>query len=268
MTCDLSPLRAEVNEIKHLVMFSGGVCSWATAKRIVEKHGKEDVVLLFADTKMEDEDLYRFIDQAAANLGTPLVRIADGRTPWQVMHDERLIANSRLDPCSKILKRQLMDRWRDKYCVPETTTIYVGLDWTEGHRLERLQARVSPWKYEAPMCERPYLSKRDMIRQLEATDILPPRLYALGFPHNNCGGFCVKAGQAQFALLLRTMPERYRFHEEQEEAMRAMVGNHSILSDRTGGTRKPLSLKLFRETIERQETFDRDEWGGCGCAIE
>jgi hypothetical protein len=107
-----------------------------------------------------------------------------------------------------------------------------------------------------------------MLDWLRRDGIEPPRLYAMGFPHNNCGGFCVKAGQAQFALLLRTMPDRYRYHEEQEEAMRVVVGNHSILSDRTGGTRKPLSLKRFREIIERQGAFDRDEWGGCGCAIE
>ena len=44
-------------DIKHLVMFSGGVGSWAAAKRVVERHGTEGVVLLFADTLIEDEDL-------------------------------------------------------------------------------------------------------------------------------------------------------------------------------------------------------------------
>lgn len=55
--------------------------SWAPLKLAAKKHGTEGMVLLFADTKMEDEDLYRFLDQAAANVGAPLVRIADGRNP-------------------------------------------------------------------------------------------------------------------------------------------------------------------------------------------
>ena len=253
---------------KHLVMFSGGVCSWLAAKRVVDRFGTDGVALLFADTRMEDEDLYRFLDEAAVNVGAPLVKIADGRTPWQIMRDERIIANTRIDPCSKILKRNLLDRWRDQHCEPSETTIYVGLDWTEAHRLARLNERAAPWRYEAPMTEPPYLTKRQMLGCLKSEGIDPPRLYGMGFPHNNCGGFCVKAGQAQFALLLLTMPDRYHYHEEQEEQLRGVVGNHSILRDRTGGTNKPLSLKEFRERIERQVAFDGHEWGGCGCAIE
>ena len=53
--------------MKHVVFFSGGACSYCTAKRVIENVGKENVVLLFTDTKIEDEDLYRFIDEAAEN---------------------------------------------------------------------------------------------------------------------------------------------------------------------------------------------------------
>lgn len=207
--------------INHLVMFSGGVCSWATAKRVVERHGKDGVVLLFADTNMEDEDLYRFIDQAAENVGAPLIRIQDGRTPWEVMKDERIIGGGMTgaDPCSKILKRQLLDRWANTNCTAETVS-HVGLDWTEIHRLERMQKRMPERKWSAPMTEAPYMTKLQMIEWLKFEGIEPPRLYSMGFPHNNCGGFCIKAGQAHFALLLRKMPERYAFHEGKEQEMR------------------------------------------------
>ena len=118
------------------------------------------------------------------------------------------------------------------------------------------------------MTDPPYLSKPDMLAWVKRESIQPPRLYDIGFPHNNCGGFCIKAGQAQFALLLRTMPERYAYHEAQEEKMQAMVGDHSIMKDRRGGTSKPLSMRTFRERIEAKEQYDKDEWGGCGCAID
>lgn len=70
----------------YVVMYSGGVGSWAAANRLP---AGSDVTLLFADTGIEDEDTYRFLYESAANVGAPLVEIRDGRTPWQVFHDKR-----------------------------------------------------------------------------------------------------------------------------------------------------------------------------------
>lgn len=256
--------------IKHLVAFSGGVCSWAAAKRAVEKHGVEHTVLLFADTKMEDEDLYRFLDEAAANVGAPLVKIADGRNPWEVFKDERMIGGGMkgADPCSKKLKRQFMDKWFKANCTPETIT-YVGLDWNEQHRLVRLRNAAPERLWEAPMVEPPYLEKRQMREWLEREGICPPRLYGLGFPHNNCGGFCVKAGQAQFALLLKTMPERFAFHEEQERQMQEYLGKeYTVLTETKNGHKYFLPLSELRRRVEQQVPLDMFDWGGCGCAID
>lgn len=254
--------------MKHVVQFSGGVGSWATAKRVAERHGTADMVLLFADVKDEDEDLYRFINEAAANVGVPLTVIADGRTPRQVMRDERFIGNSAMDPCSKILKRKLLDRWHKDNCDPTDTVLYIGIDFTESHRFERYAKRVAPWIAEAPMCEAPYLDKDGIHAWLATYGIAPPRLYAMGFPHNNCGGACIKAGQAQWALLLQKKPDLYLEWEDWEEGMRVDVGDHSILRDRSGGQSKPLTLRNFRLRVDAQQTFDKHEWGGCGCAIE
>lgn len=118
------------------------------------------------------------------------------------------------------------------------------------------------------MTEAPYLGKSQMLAWLKKEGIEPPRLYGLGFPHNNCGGFCIKAGQAHFAHLLKTLPERYAFHEGKEEELRAIVGDYSVLRDRTGGTTKTLTLRELRERIESNQTLDLFDWGGCGCAIE
>lgn len=256
-------------KINHLVMFLGGVGSWAAAKRVVERHGKDGVALLFADTLYEDSDLYRFIDEAADNVGVPLFRVCDGRTPWEVFHDVRFLGNSRVDPCSKHLKRDIMDRWRNEHCDPATTTIHLGIDWSEKHRLTRVQSRVAPWKYEAPMCDRPCLTKAGMIHWLESEGVRP-RLYALGFPHNNCGGFCIKAGQSQFRLLLGRLPEVYAENERQEELIRETLGDVSVMRSRVGGDTSTLTMKVFRERIEREPNLfaDDSDWGGCGCALD
>lgn len=257
--------------MKHIVMFSGGIGSWAAAKRVVGQFGSENVTLLFADTLIEDEDLYRFIDEAAANVGAPLVKIADGRTPWQVFRSERYIGNSRIDPCSKLLKRQPAARWLRSNCDPQDTIAYIGIDWTEEHRFIRtreLQAQKG-WIYEAPLCKPPYLSREQMFEWLDQEGVRRPRLYDLGFSHNNCGGFCCKAGQGHFAHLLQYLPERYEEHELEEESLRDYLGKDvAMMVDRRGGKRSPLTMRDLRLRVEKAQTVDRYEIGGCGCFSE
>jgi 3'-phosphoadenosine 5'-phosphosulfate sulfotransferase (PAPS reductase)/FAD synthetase len=259
--------------IEHVVQYSGGACSFWAAKRVIERYGPDKVVLLFADTKMEDEDLYRFLDDTSKHLGVPITKIADGRTPWEVFFDERYLGNTRVDPCSKILKRELLDAWVAKH-APDAIRYY-GLDWTETDRLDRLRNRMEEKgtpreKIQAPMAEwEPLVDKPDMLAELIKIGIKLPRLYELGFVHNNCGGMCIKSGQAQFRLLLETMPERYAYHEAKEQELRRFLGKDvSILRDRRGGTTKTLTLEEFRKRVQGGGEHDRHDWGGCGCAID
>ena len=256
-----------MNKPIHLVMFSGGAGSWAAGRRVVERHGPEDTRLLFADTLMEDEDLYRFLEEAAADIGAELIHLTEGRTPWEVFFDERFLGNSRVDPCSKILKRKFLRRWLEaNYPDPDEVVIYLGIDWTEEHRYDRARPYWEPYKIEAPLCDEPLLDKAQVLDLMRSRGIKPPRLYDLGFPHNNCGGFCIKAGQAQFKRLLETMPERYAYHEGKEQEIRSYLNKDvAILIDRRGGGRKPLTLKDFRLRLVDEGEFDPLDWGGCGC---
>jgi 3'-phosphoadenosine 5'-phosphosulfate sulfotransferase (PAPS reductase)/FAD synthetase len=251
-------------------MFSGGAGSWAAAKRTVARFGAENTVLLFGDTLIEDEDLYRFLDQAAADVGAPLVKLADGRTPWQVFKDVRYIGNTRVDPCSKILKRDLLRKWVEEHRDPADTAIVLGIDWTEIHRFENAKRRwgADGWTVLAPLCDETDTDKASLLQEMKEAGIDPPRLYDLGFPHNNCGGFCVKAGQAQFAHLLKVMPERYAQHAKEEEGLRVHLGKDvSILRDRRGGTVKPLTMVEFAKRVTGED-YDPDDWGGCGCFLD
>jgi 3'-phosphoadenosine 5'-phosphosulfate sulfotransferase (PAPS reductase)/FAD synthetase len=103
-----SAFHAASCSISSVVMFSSGISSWAAGKRWAEMHGTDGMRLLFADTGIEDEDNYRFLHEAADNIGAPLIILKDGRDPFQVMRDERIIGNSMFDPCSKLLKRKLL----------------------------------------------------------------------------------------------------------------------------------------------------------------
>jgi hypothetical protein len=211
-----------------------------------------------------------------------LAWIADGRTPWEVFRDERFIGNTRIDPCSKILKRKLMDRWRDEHCDPSETVCYVGIDWSESHRFTGgagkpgIRARMAAmgWTFEAPLCEKPWLISQDTDRMYAEAGIRKPRLYVLGFPHNNCGGFCVKAGHRAFRLLHRVLPQRFAYHAGQErEAMQAIGTDATVLRDRDLGASTRLTLQDFAKRCAQPELFEQadelfGEFGGCGCAID
>lgn len=259
-----------VPALKHIVMFSGGLGSWAAAKRVAAQHGTSDMTLLFTDTRMEDKDLYRFLTEGALNVGAPLVRIAEGRNPWHVFFDGRFLGNSRVDPCSRILKREMAEKWLIEHCDPSETIVYVGIGWSEEHRYTAMKARhaAKGWRYEAPMIEAPYLDNHQVAAWLEREGIKVPRLYGMGFAHNNCGGFCVKAGQGHFRVLLDQLPKEYAEHEALEQAFRTYIGKDvAIMTDRTGGTRKPLTLKDFRIRVESGAQVDAFDIGGCGCFV-
>lgn len=259
-------LRASVK--RFVVSYSGGVGSFCAAKRIIAAHGPEAVTLLFCDTKTEDEDLYRFLGESTEVLGVELVTHVDGRDIWGVFNDVRFMGNSRIDPCSRVLKREPFHKWMNKNRSPDDTALVVGISWDEVHRLKRMKAAWDPFEVLAPMTEKPYLSKSAMLDEVRDAGLRPPRLYALGFPHNNCGGFCIKTGQAQFKLLYEQFPERYLEHERRQEELFAKIGQRGFIRRVVNGTTQHLSLKQFREILEA--TADNDEqlrfdWGGCGC---
>lgn len=249
-----------------IAMFSGGVGSWAAAKRAKERF--DTITLLFTDTLIEDPDLYRFLDEAAADVGAPLVKVADGRTPWQVFHDVRMLGNSRIAPCSRVLKQEPARRWVEENAPG--AAIVLGLDWTEEHRLAPAQRGWAPHLVVAPLTERPYLAKSELLAKLDAAGIARPSLYQEGFLHNNCGGGCVRAGMGQFRHLYRARPETYAEWEAGEAEMRGYLqANVSILRDRTGGMTRPLTLRELRNRLDAEPSLFTDaEWGGCGCFVD
>lgn len=252
-------------------MFSGGIGSWAAARRIVDEHGAENVLCLFTDVLGEDEDTYRFIDDAiVADLCCDYVPLTDGRDIWQVFKDRKFLGNSRQANCSAELKQKPAREWLKANGNPETDVIVIGIDWTETHRQRAVVNAYAPYRVEFPMCEPPYMGKAEMIGWAIERGLKPPRLYSMGFSHNNCGGGCVRAGQAQFTHLHRVMPERFAEWEANEADVAAHLGKDvAILSEVVNGEKRLLPLTVLRQRIESQPSLlDTDDWGGSGCFID
>ena len=257
-----------------VVSFSGGVTSWLAAKLAqASMTGDDRMVLLFADTLVEDASTYAFLAAAAADIGEPVTRVADGRTPWQVFEDQRFVGNNRVAPCSRLLKRVPLDKWLRDNCDPSRTVSVLGMDWTEQNRFEthRKIREADGWTVCAPLIEAG-IGKPEAMERAIAAGLPLPALYGEGFPHANCGGACVRAGHAHWARLLTVRPKTFRDAERKEAWLRRLLGRQdaTILRDRSGGRTKPMSLTAFRERVEAQGlqpemAFD---WGACACGVD
>jgi hypothetical protein len=258
--------------MKYIVNCSGGLTSFEALRRTLDAHGKENTHAYFADTKQEDTDLYRFLRDQERYFGIEIERICDGRTIWQTWKDRKCITlrlrnGAEVAPCSLLLKREAIDRVvTSRYKTGEYVRVF-GYEWSEIDRMSRLEEDIAPEKAWFPLAERPFVDKCHISQFLDSIGIAVPRLYLLGFEHNNCGGGCVKAGQAHWAHLWFTLPERYLMWEEKEEEFRQYIKKDiAILKDRRGGQSKPMTLRAFRLRLEAGDTdYDKSDWGGCGC---
>mgnify|MGYP001446314979 CR=1 FL=1 len=296
--------------MKHVIFFSGGLGSWLTAKRVINAYGRENTICLFTDTLIEDEDLYRFLLETTQEIygvdQTDLIEkvkdmppvgfetmedrkafltklaaevrsrnphfvwINDGRDPWDVFREVRWIGNSRIAQCSHELKQRMSRNYIEANFKPDECVLYLGIDWTEEHRTKAPRKNWAPYRVEFPMCEEPLLTNDEAKSELKVLGIAVPRLYRMDFAHNNCGGFCVRAGQGHFVNLLKQKPELYAYHEAKEQEMREYLGkNVSILRRQRKGVKYPLTLRQLRLEYESGgEQIDLFDIGGCGCFVQ
>lgn len=232
--------------MRHIVSLSGGVSSALAADRTINRYGREHVTLWFADTSWEDADLYRFLDDCMARWGGELVRYQDGRTPLEVASDVSLIPNQKRAPCTRILKIEPFIAYLATQAKP--VTVHLGLDWTELHRMDapkRNYEAIEGVTVDYPLMWKPYEMRSyfDVVRLEWGIKI--PRLYEIGFPHNNCGGRCVKQGIREWKRLQIHEPERFAEVRDWEQAQRAKGGaraNYAITRDQSGGTVTPITL--------------------------
>ena len=249
------------------ISFSGGLGSGVSA--LVAHDKGLDFNLIFADTLIEDEDLYRFNDDIARATGKTIIHLKEGRTPWEVFVDSRWIGNTRTAHCSTELKTKPVMAWLAEN-ADAMDPLVLGMDWSEMDRIERAQKNRAPRPVVSLLnqfsIERP---EYDLI--LNRYGIRKPRLYGMGFSHNNCGGFCCKAGLVQFERLYRLMPKRFAFHAKEMDKAMALIGPtaKAFLRQSEFGLQEYLTLSEFREQLERGTMelpmFDAE---GCGCFSE
>ncbi len=227
----------------HVIQWSGGIGSWAATELIRRQHPDDPITLLFADVRIEDSDLYRFNADASARLGIPITQVSDGRTPFELFTQRSYLGNARIAPCSQLLKQQPCRRWLTEHTDPAKTVLYVGLEPGEQHRAPAITAGWRPWRVEFPLMQHSGLTKDDLLAWFRDAGLQPPRLYRLGFSHNNCGGLCVRGGQAHWRRTRDIFPGRFAWYAQLEQDFRDAHGDVAILKRRRQGQTHPLPLR-------------------------
>lgn len=252
--------------VTNLVFYSGGLSSAVSALWIRENlPGK--LHLLFTDTLSEDQDLYRFLDESIDVIKPDgVTHLTQGMNVWDMFFRERFLGNSRIDPCSKYLKRVPARQWILERYKPENTVLHFGIHWSEEERLVNIKDNWQPFTVRSVLCEIDglFIDAKDIRKYWETkTDVKVPRLYDMGFAHNNCGGFCIKAGQKHFKNLLDQMPERYNYHAHKEQQIRHYLEKDiTILRKQVDGVKHKVTLKEFAQNKgETNET----ECNSCRC---
>jgi len=86
------------------------------------------------------------------------------------------------------LKQRPCRQWLQDHADPADTVLYVGIDWSETRRIPAIEHGWAPWTVRFPMYDEARLSKQDMLDVARRVGLTPPRLYTLGFSHNNFSG--------------------------------------------------------------------------------
>lgn len=226
--------------MNHIVSLSGGTSSAVAANRVIERYDKNKIALWFADTLWEDQDLYRFLDDLESYWGIPIHRSIQGKTPLEVFTDAKIIPNSRFAPCSRMLKLRPFRKFLRKH--PKPVTVHLGIDWTESHRMERPKATYEEMEgvsVDFPLMWEPYANPPHRV-ETESWGIKTPRMYDMGYPHNNCGGRCIRQGIKTWERTHTYFNDRYNevadWEEKQIERFpqlqgRGIARNHENYND-------------------------------------
>jgi 3'-phosphoadenosine 5'-phosphosulfate sulfotransferase (PAPS reductase)/FAD synthetase len=122
-----------------VVGFSGGVTSAWCAGWALRNYPREDVILLWHDTKEEHPDTYRFLRDMALALRMPITERSDGRSVTQLFRDECFLGNGQNAMCSRILKADQGVKFvRELLSAGHSVTRVFGYSAAEPERIHRM----------------------------------------------------------------------------------------------------------------------------------
>lgn len=189
-----------------VAQFSCGAASAVATKLALADYGAtHDVQILNAYLANEHADNRRFLADCEGWFDRPVTVLRDekyGADIIEVFRRERFMKNQYGAPCTKLLKRRLLDTWK----LPGDVMVF-GYTAEEADRLEDFRERNPDRPVIAPLIERG-LGKEDCKAMVQRAGIELPLMYRMGYDNANCIG-CVKGGEGYFRAIREDFPEKF-----------------------------------------------------------
>ncbi|MGP5332891.1 hypothetical protein [Pseudomonas helleri] len=186
--------------------FSCGAASAVATKMALAQYGAtHDVQIINAFLANEHEDNRRFLLDCEKWFEQEIVQLRDekyGADIIQVFRRERFMKGRNGAPCTKLLKRRLLDAWKQQDDV-----MVFGYTVEEIDRLEDFRERNPDRPVIAPLIDAG-LGKDDCKAMVERAGIELPLMYRLGYDNANCIG-CVKGGEGYFRAIRQDFPDQF-----------------------------------------------------------
>lgn len=186
--------------------FSCGAASAVATKMTLAKFGNtHDVQIVNAFIAEEHPDSRRFLADCEVWLGREITVLRDQKhdsSTLNVFRARQFMKGPRGAPCTRILKRQLLDKWKQPGDV-----MVLGYTQEEVQRLEDFRDRNPKRPVMAPLIEAG-LGKEDCKAMILRAGIELPYMYRLGYQNANCIG-CVKGGMGYFRAIREDFPEQF-----------------------------------------------------------
>lgn len=244
---------------KIIVGFSGGVTSAWCAGWALRNYPREDVVLLWHDTKEEHPDTYRFLREMAHTLGITITERSDGRSVTELFHDEGFLGNNQNSMCSRVLKVEQCDKYlAELHAQGHKTLKVLGYSAREWQRIQRAQVRAEQGGYLVafPVAAEK-VQKQQTAEWVMAQGVRPSAMYCWA-EHANCVG-CVKGGRAYWLAVAKHAPDVFAQRMALEEEF-----GHTIIR---GGGRDSVFLKDLVQIGLKRKVSSREsiDIGVCEC---
>lgn len=185
--------------------FSCGAASAVATKLILAEAGSENVVIINAFIVEEHPDNHRFLLDCERWFARKITVLRDkkfGASTDAVWIKERYIVGRFGAPCSRALKRKVLEEWRRSDDI-----MILGYTAEEADRFDAFLDANNGQAARAPLIEHG-LGKADCLAMVERAGISLPLTYRMGYDNANCLG-CPKGGEGYWNKIRQDFPDRF-----------------------------------------------------------
>ncbi len=194
------------SQTRIVCQFSCGAASAVATKLAIAKYGStHDVQIINAFLLEEHIDNRRFARDCEGWFGKEIVVLKNQKynaSIIEVFKQRQYLKGPKGAPCSKALKRDLLDAWKK----PDDVMVF-GYTVEEESRLEDFIERNPDRPVIAPLIDAA-LTKEDCKAMIARASIELPIMYRLGYDNANCIG-CVKGGEGYWRAIRQDFPDYF-----------------------------------------------------------